>query len=49
MESARPLIARQRELQLLDACLTSARSGQAAAVLIRGESGMGKSRLAEWR
>jgi DNA-binding CsgD family transcriptional regulator/tetratricopeptide (TPR) repeat protein len=47
VESARPLIARQRELQLLDACLTSARSGQAAAVLIRGESGMGKSRLAE--
>ena len=41
------MIARQRELQLLDACLTSARSGQAAAVLIRGESGMGKSRLAE--
>jgi DNA-binding CsgD family transcriptional regulator/tetratricopeptide (TPR) repeat protein len=47
VESARPLIARQRELQLLDACLTSARSGQAAAVLIRGESGMGKSRLVE--
>jgi DNA-binding CsgD family transcriptional regulator len=47
VESARPLIARQRELHLLDACLTSASSGQAAAVLIRGESGMGKSRLAE--
>jgi len=47
VESVGPLIARQRELQLLDACLTSARSGQAAAVLIRGESGMGKSRLAE--
>jgi DNA-binding CsgD family transcriptional regulator/tetratricopeptide (TPR) repeat protein len=47
VESARPLIARQRELQLLDACLASARSGHAAAVLIRGESGMGKSRLAE--
>ena len=47
MESARLLIARQRELQVLDACLTSARSGQATVALIRGESGIGKSRLAE--
>ena len=42
-----PLIDRQRELQMLDACLTSARSGQATVALIRGESGIGKSRLAE--
>jgi len=47
VDSARPLIARQRELQVLDACLTSARSGRAGVVLVRGESGMGKSRLAE--
>ena len=32
---------------MLDACLTSARSGRASIALIRGESGMGKSRLAE--
>jgi len=44
---ARRLIARQRELQLLGECLTSARSGRAAVVLIRGESGIGKSRMAE--
>jgi tetratricopeptide (TPR) repeat protein len=42
-----PLIDRQPELRLLGACLTSASSGRAAVVLIRGESGMGKSRLAE--
>ena len=47
MESAPPLIARQRELQRLDACLTSARSVWAAIALLRGEAGMGKSRLAE--
>jgi len=41
------LIDRQQELQVLDACLTSARSSQATVALIRGESGMGKSRLAE--
>ena len=47
METARPLIARQRELQALDACLTAARSGQANIVLVRGESGIGKSRLVQ--
>ena len=47
METPGPLIARQRELQVLDACLTSARSGRASIALIRGESGMGKSRLVE--
>jgi DNA-binding CsgD family transcriptional regulator/tetratricopeptide (TPR) repeat protein len=45
MDTPRPLIARHRELELLDACLTSARSGRAGIVLIRGESGIGKSRL----
>jgi DNA-binding CsgD family transcriptional regulator/tetratricopeptide (TPR) repeat protein len=46
VESVRPLIGRQRELQVLEACLASARSGQATVALIRGESGIGKSRLA---
>src|SRR6476661_3092181 len=46
MEQARPLIARQHELQVLEECLTSARSGRASIAIIRGESGMGKSRLA---
>ena len=41
------MIARKRELRVLDACLTSARSGRASIALIRGESGMGKSRLVE--
>ncbi len=41
------MIARQRELQRLDSCLASARSGHAAIALLRGEAGMGKSRLAE--
>jgi DNA-binding CsgD family transcriptional regulator len=41
-----PLIGRQRELQVLEACLASARSGHAGVALIRGESGIGKSRLA---
>lgn len=41
------MIARQRELQLLDACLESARANRASIALVRGESGMGKSRLVE--
>jgi DNA-binding CsgD family transcriptional regulator len=41
------LIGRQGQLRLLDACLTSARSGRGTLALIRGESGIGKSRLAE--
>jgi predicted ATPase len=41
------MVARQRELQLLDDCLASARSGHATMALIRGESGIGKSRLVE--
>ena len=47
MGTAGPMIARQREQQALDECLTSARSGRASVAIIRGESGMGKSRLAE--
>ena len=47
METARPLIARQRELQVLDDCLASARAGRARLALIHGESGLGKTRLAD--
>ena len=47
MDLARPLVARQHELQVLDACLDAARSGRATVALIRGESGIGKSRLVE--
>jgi len=47
MESAAPLIARHRELVMLDACLESACAGQATVAVIRGEAGMGKTRLAE--
>jgi len=41
------LIARHRELSMLDECLESACSGQAAVAVIRGEAGIGKTRLAE--
>ena len=47
MESAVPLIARHRELHLLDACLEQACAGQATVAVIRGEAGIGKTRLAE--
>ena len=47
MDTGRPLVVRQQELQVLQACLTSARSGRARIALVRGESGMGKSRLAQ--
>ncbi len=47
MDLARPLVARQHELQVLDACLDAARSGRASFAFLRGESGMGKSRLVE--
>ena len=46
MGSARPLIAR-RGAAVLYECLASARAGKASVVLIRGESGIGKSRLAQ--
>jgi DNA-binding CsgD family transcriptional regulator/tetratricopeptide (TPR) repeat protein len=46
MDTSRPLIARRHELQVLDACLSAARTGGASIVLVRGESGLGKSRLA---
>ena len=41
------MVARQHEMAVLEACLASARSGRARSVLVRGESGMGKSRLVE--
>ena len=41
------MVARHRELLMLDACLESARSGQATVAVIRGEAGIGKTRLAE--
>lgn len=47
METARPLIGRQAELRLLDTCLDSAAAGSASVVMIRGEAGIGKSRLVE--
>lgn len=47
MDSPRPLVARQHELQVLHTCLADAEAGRASIVLVRGESGMGKSRLAE--
>src|SRR4051794_7229627 len=47
VESPGPLIARHRELLMLDACLESACSGQATVAVIRGEAGVGKTRLAE--
>jgi DNA-binding CsgD family transcriptional regulator/tetratricopeptide (TPR) repeat protein len=46
VERGGTLIGRQRELQVLEGCLASARSGHAGVALIRGESGIGKSRLA---
>ena len=47
MDTASPMIARQRELRVLSECLSSARSGRASIAIVRGEPGMGKSRLAE--
>jgi DNA-binding NarL/FixJ family response regulator len=40
-----PLVARRRELSTLEAALDAARQGQAGAVLISGDAGVGKSRL----
>src|SRR4051812_40737973 len=40
-------VGRQRELELLEDCLTSARAGHPRVVLCRGEPGIGKTRLAE--
>jgi DNA-binding CsgD family transcriptional regulator/tetratricopeptide (TPR) repeat protein len=45
VDPAPPFIARERELDLLQECLDAAGSGRAGLVLLRGESGMGKSRL----
>ncbi|MGD0394016.1 MAG: AAA family ATPase, partial [Acidimicrobiales bacterium] len=41
-----PLVGRTRELELLSACWRRSRSGHGTAVLITGEQGVGKSRLA---
>ena len=42
------LVGRQRELAVLDQALRQTHSGRAAAVLIRGEGGIGKSSLASY-
>lgn len=44
--SGSPLIGRHRELELIAECLKSARSSGASVVFLRGEPGVGKSRLA---
>jgi class 3 adenylate cyclase/tetratricopeptide (TPR) repeat protein len=41
-----PLVGRAHELDLLSACWRRARSGHGTAILITGEQGVGKSRLA---
>ena len=40
-----PLVARRRELATLEAALRRAREGQAGAVLVSGDAGVGKTRL----
>src|SRR5919204_4952665 len=42
-----PLIGRRDELRELSAALTAARVGQSALILLAGEAGIGKTRLAE--
>jgi tetratricopeptide (TPR) repeat protein len=41
-----PLVGRGEELELLHGCLVAAQKGSGGRVLIRGETGMGKTRLA---
>ena len=41
-----PLVGRGEELELLRGCLVAAQSGSGGRVLVRGEGGMGKTRLA---
>src|SRR5688500_12179778 len=40
-----PLVARRAEMRALDEALRRARSGEAGAVLLSGDAGVGKSRL----
>ncbi|HSO07016.1 MAG TPA: AAA family ATPase, partial [Pelomicrobium sp.] len=42
----RPIVGREAELQLLEQVLVRCRGGAGQAVLVRGEAGIGKSRLA---
>ena len=42
-----PLVGREREMAFLQDCYQEARSGHAGLVLVRGEAGMGKTRLVE--
>ena len=45
--AVRPFVGRERELSLVDNLLVDARSARVGAVLIAGEPGIGKTRLAE--
>jgi predicted ATPase len=42
-----PLVGRRAELQELSAALTAARVGQSSLILLGGDAGIGKTRLAE--
>ncbi|HUS62781.1 MAG TPA: BREX system ATP-binding domain-containing protein, partial [Acidimicrobiales bacterium] len=42
-----PLVGRQRELGVLDAALDEASAGRTRMVLVRGDAGIGKTRLVE--